>query len=207
MTAERDYMVLEAERLAAHVQRTEDRLLTLAERYSRLREELPAGGHRGNDDDRRRSKPGPRLPLRVDVLDLIEAVEDFTDRLGPLVRGTLRIGTAPVYQTRADAVWAALGVMRRGLMRVYAEDWQLGDDVSRRAWLLERRTGELFGEVSRPFPLTERCPSCAMPSLWVVPDRLVIRCGNPACAAERSVHAVIPVYVSASDLEGGPVAG
>lgn len=193
-----EWEAAEAERLAAHIERTVSRLDSLAGRYMRLRGELPAGSRRGRDSDERRAGPGPRLPLRVDVLDLVDAVEDFAGRLGPLVRGTLRLGPAPVYRHRGDMVAGILAVMGKGLGRVYSEDWQLGEDVSRGAWQLDRRTGLLFGEVSRPFPLVDVCPECGLLSLWVVPDRLVIRCGNPACGAERTVHAVLPVYVSGS---------
>ena len=134
--------------------------------------------------------------MRVDVLDLLEAVDDFAGQLGPLVRGALRLGPAPAYRDRSLLTRATLDLMGRGLGRVYAEDWQLGDDVSRRAWLLERRTGLLIGEVSRPFPLADRCAGCSLQSLWVVPDRMVIRCGNPGCGVETAVHAALPAYTT-----------
>jgi hypothetical protein len=185
----------EARALAAHIGRTVSRLESLADRYGQLRGMLgdvgqPAGG---GDEVRTPSRPGSRPPLRVDVLDLLADVERFVEELLPLVRGTLRLGPAV---GAGRSVLAGLGIMGAGLAGVYSEDPGLGDAVSSAAWKLERRAAWIFGDRSRAFALTEPCASCGMPALWVVPERMVIRCGNPACRATRPVDVVLPVHVS-----------
>jgi hypothetical protein len=132
----------------------------------------------------------------VDVLDTLGDVERFVEELLPLVRGTLRLGPGPGAAGRGVRVRAGLAVMAAGLGGVYSEDPGLGDAVSSAAWKLERRAAWIFGERSRAFALTEPCAACGMPALWVVPERMVIRCGNPACGDTRPVDVVLPVYVS-----------
>jgi hypothetical protein len=97
---------------------------------------------------------------------------------------------------RVARVRSGLLFLAASLGGVYAEDPGLGDDVSRGAWELERRAGWIFGDRSRPFALVDPCPECAVPALWVVPERMAIICGNPACRATRPVDAVLPVHVS-----------
>lgn len=188
----------EGRALAAHIGRTVSRLESLADRYRQLRGMLgdvgqPAGG---GDEVRTPSRPGSRPPLRVDVLDTLADVERFVEELLPLVRGTLRLGPEPRAAGRAVRVRSGLSVMAAGLAGVYSEDPGLGDAVSSSAWKLERRAAWIFGDRSRAFALTEPCGSCGMPALWVVPERMVIRCGNPACGATRPVDVVLPVHVS-----------
>ena len=185
----------QARALAAHIGRTVSRLESLAEKYRQLRGMLGDVGQPGGggDEVRTPSRPGSRPPLRVDVLDTLADVERFVDELLPLVRGTLRLGPAV---GAGRAVLAGLAVMGDGLGRVYSEDPGLGDAVSAVAWKLERRAAWIFGERSRAFALTEPCAACGLPALWVVPERMVIRCGNPACGDTRPVDVVLPVHVS-----------
>lgn len=189
--------------LRAHIVRTVARLESLAGRYGQLRGLLgETGGAGGPDEVRVATAAGPRLPLRVDVLDTMGDIERFLAELLPLVRGTLRLGNGAGTWTgrpdggRTERTRAGLLFLASGLAGVYAEDPGLGDDVSRRAWQLERRAGWIFGDRSRAFALTDPCEECGLPSLWVVPERMVIRCGNPACGASRPVDAVLPVHVS-----------
>jgi hypothetical protein len=185
--------------LAAHVARTAARLEALASRYAELRAMLEDGpGMRpAVDGGPVRRSSGPRVPLRVEVLDTLGEIDRFLVELLPLVRGTLRLGPLPK-RTPVRAVRARSGLLfiAGALAGVYAEDPVLGDDVARGAWQLERRAGWIFGDRSRPFALTEACGACGMPALWVVPERMLIVCGNPACRASRPVHAALPVYVS-----------
>jgi hypothetical protein len=113
--------------------------------------------------------------------------------------GQWSMGAMDGGDARTARVRAGLVFLASGLAGLYAEDPALGDDVSRVAWKLERRAGWIFGDRSRPFALAEPCPACGVPALWVVPDRMAIVCGNPACRDTRPVHAVLPVHVS-----GGP---
>ncbi|WPM94299.1 hypothetical protein VB1_CDS0050 [Arthrobacter phage Marchesin] len=87
----------------------------------------------------------------------------------------------------AGAVRPGLLLMARMLPGVYERSADLGDEISRGAWDLERRAAWAAGEVPRPFALTDRCVKCGLPSLWVVPDRMVVRCGNPACGYSEPV--------------------
>jgi hypothetical protein len=188
----------DARLLAAHIARTVGRLESLAGRYGELRNLLGGAGRvqdlsvppSGN-------APGPRLPLRVDVLDTMAEIEAYLRELVPLVRGTLRLGTnGRPPADRGRRVRAGLLFLASGLAGVYAEDPSLGDDVSRGAWQLERRAGWIFGDRSRAFALSEPCEVCGVPALWVVPERMMVRCGNPACNMQRPVDAVLPAYTS-----------
>lgn len=195
-----DWEAEQARALAAHIGRTVTRLESLALRYGQLRALLgdvrqPGGG----DEVRSPSRPGSRPPLRVDVLDTMADIDRFVTELGPLVRGTLRLGPEPRAADRGARASSVLAVMGAGLAGVYAEDPYVGDAVSRAVWKLERRAGWIFGERSRAFALSEPCRACGVPALWVVPERMVIRCGNPSCGDTRAVDAVLPVHVSGSD--------
>jgi hypothetical protein len=196
----------DARALAAHIDRTAGRLEALAGRYAELVSMLAAGGGgRTADGIVTRGPAGPRVPIRVEVLDTMGEIDAFLARFLPLVRGQLRlgIGAGQWVMTTKDGGDARVARVRSGLVflaaslgGVYAEDPALGDDVSRGAWELERRAGWIFGDRSRPFALVDPCPECAVPALWVVPERMAIICGNPACRATRPVDAVLPVHVS-----------
>jgi hypothetical protein len=200
--------VEDARLLAAHIARTAGRLEVLAERYAELRSMLAAGGGgKSADGTVARGPAGPRVPIRVEVLDTMGEIDTYLAGYLPLVRGVLRLGVgagqwAMTSRDGGDArtarVRSSLQFLARSLSPIYAEDPGLGDDVSRGAWQLERRAGWIFGDRSRPFALTEGCPSCGVPALWVVPERMAIVCGNPACRASRPVDAVLPVHVTGS---------
>jgi hypothetical protein len=198
----------DARLLAAHIARTAGRLEVLAERYAELRTMLAAGsGGKPADGMPGHGPAGPRVPIRVEVLDTMGEIDAFLAGFLPLVRGTLRLGTGAgqwsmSVQDNGDArtarVRSGLVFLANALGRVYGEDPHLGDDVSRGAWQLERRAGWIFGDRSRPFALADPCPACGVPALWVVPERMAIVCGNPACRASRPVDAVLPVHVTGS---------
>lgn len=190
----------EGRALAAHIGRTVSRLESLADRYGQLRRMLgDVGQPAGGDERRTPSRPGSRPPLRVDVLDTLGDVERFVAELLPLVRGTLRLGPEPRAAGRRVRVRDGLALMAAGLGGVYSEDPGLGDAVSSSAWKLERRAAWIFGDRSRAFALTDPCRACGLPALWVVPERMVIRCGNPACGDTRPVDVVLPVYTAGGD--------
>lgn len=193
----------QARALAAHIGRTVSRLESLADKYRQLRGLLgDVGGQGGGDEVRSPSRQGSRPPLRVDVLDALSDIERFITDLLPFVRGTLRLGPEPRAADRGARVAAGLAVMGSGLAGVYAEDPIVGDAVSSAAWKLERRAAWIFGERSRAFALSDLCRACGLPALWVVPERMVIRCGNPACGDTRPVDVVLPVHTAGGDDSG-----
>jgi hypothetical protein len=196
----------DARLLAAHIGRTAGRLEVLAERYAELRTMLAAGGGgKSADGIVARGPAGPRVPIRVEVLDTMGEIDGYLAAFLPLVRGALRLGVGAGQwvmtardggDARTARVRSSLLFLAGSLGPVYAEDPHLGDDVSRGAWQLERRAGWIFGDRSRPFALVDPCPSCGVAALWVVPERMAIVCGNPACRASRPVDAVLPVHVT-----------
>ena len=196
----------DARLLAGHIARTVGRLEVLAERYAELRSMLAAGGGgKPASETITRGPAGPRVPIRLEVLDTMGEIDAFLSGFLPLVRGVLRLGVGAGAWTmsardggdvRTARVRSGLLFLASSLAGVYAEDPTLGDDVSRRAWSLERRAGWIFGDRSRPFALTDPCPACQVPALWVVPERMAIVCGNPVCRASRPVDAVLPVHVT-----------
>jgi hypothetical protein len=202
-----DWAADQARLLQAHIRRTVGRLETLAGRYGELRGMLAAdSGGRPDTEGGSRPAAGPRMPVRVDVLDTLAEIDRFLLDWLPLVRGTLRLGSGSGLWTaetadrggdvRAARVRSGLLFLAGSLGAVYADDPGLGDDVSAGAWRLERRAGWIFGERSRPFALVEPCSACGVPALWVVPERMAIVCGNPDCGASRPVHAALSVHTS-----------
>lgn len=197
----------EVRRLAAHVDRTAARLEELAGRYVALAGHLAAGSNPGGrpagrsaDEGGSRGPAGPRVPLRLDVLDVREECALFVRDFLPRVRLAASRGVVgPVRSILSGAgdVEPGLLFMALALPRVFAADRVLGDEIAREVWDLERRAAMAAGELPRPFALTDKCEACGLPSLWVVPDRLVIRCGNPGCRWSAPVHGVsAPAYRS-----------
>jgi hypothetical protein len=185
----------ESRRLLEHIVRTSARLDSLAGRYGELRTLLiPGTGQPVDYGMPVIHSPGPGAPLRVDVLDLLEGIDVYLAYFLPLVRGTMRLG----HRTGAVSPKGGLLFLSASLGPVYAEDPVLGDDVSKGAWRLDRCAGWIFGERSRPFATPELCQDCGMQSLWVVPERMIIKCGNPACGSQRPVDAALPAHTSES---------
>lgn len=188
MDVKKQWSESEARRVEAHVKRTRERLRDLADRYIALEGHIPAGGRRGGGDEPAFHAPaGPRAPLRVEVVDVRDEVALYVRDFLPRVRLSMRLKGI----TRgAGDVRPGLLFMARMLPFVYARSAALGDEISRGAWDLERRAAWAAGEVPRPFALTDPCGGCGLHSLWVVPERMVIRCGNPACGRQESVSGV-----------------
>ncbi|AYN58454.1 hypothetical protein PBI_LUNAR_49 [Arthrobacter phage Lunar] len=198
MDVKRKWQDSEVQRVAAHVARTAGRLEVLADRYVELAGHVPAGSNPGGrpggpaaDEPGSRGPAGPRVPLRLEVIDVREEVAAFVRDYLPRVRLAMRLKGV----TRgAGDVRPGLLLMARLLPGVYDRAAALGDEISRGAWDLERRAAWAAGEVPRPFALTDLCGGCGLRSLWVVPDRMVIRCGNPACGRQEPVLGVsVPV--------------
>ncbi|URM87013.1 hypothetical protein SEA_RUCHI_45 [Arthrobacter phage Ruchi] len=207
MDVKQEWQDGQVQRLAAHVERTAGRLEELAERYVTLAGHVPAGsnpggrpGGRSADEGGSRGPAGPRVPLRLEVVDVREEVALFVRDFLPLVRIATSAGVVgPSRSVLAGAgnVVPGLLFMALALPAVFDADRGLGDEVARGAWDLVRRAALAAGEVPRPFALTEACGSCGVRSLWVVPERMVIRCGNPACGWSEPVAGVsAPVFRS-----------
>lgn len=191
----------EARRLAAHVERTAGRLESLAERYVTLLRYLVPGVSGGGADELVVHKPaGPRVPLSLDVVDLRDEVALFVRDLLPRVRLAMRL--RGVTRGAGDVV-PGLRLMRRMLPGVYARDRELGEEITRGAWDLERRACWVMGESPRPYPLADPCGACGVASLWVVPERMLIRCGNPGCGLEAPVAVSVPVHSSVTGTARG----
>ncbi|WAB09156.1 hypothetical protein SEA_EESA_46 [Arthrobacter phage Eesa] len=195
MDVKQDWQDGEVRRLAAHVERTAGRLEELAERYVALLGHLPAGGGgKAGDEGGARGPAGPRVPLRLDVVDVREEVALFVRDFLPRVRLALR---SRHVLAGAGQVVPGLLFMGLALPRVFDVDRALGDEVARAVWDLVRRAALAAGEVPRPFALTDVCGSCGVRALWVVPERMVIRCGNPGCGWSEPVAGVsAPAYRS-----------
>lgn len=194
MDVKREWVDSEARRVAAHVDRSAARLEALADRWVTLQLGLvPGVAGRDTDELVVHTPAGPRAPLRLDVVDVRQEVALFVRDFLPRVRLAMRLRGV----TRGSGdVRPGLLLMARMLPGVYARNRALGDEISRGAWDLERRAAWAAGEVPRPFALTEECGGCGLRSLWVVPARMVIRCGNPACSREEPVGPVGPAIVS-----------
>lgn len=135
---------------------------------------------------------GPRVPIRVDVVDLLRDVEVYAVRYAGLVAGTLRAGSS---NTRS--IVGALSYVADNLGPATIVDPTLTGDVESGAAKLRWRARRIVGEVSTAFPVDVTCPECGLMSLWVHPGRGIVKCGVESCAAEWSVGDVaVPVWTA-----------
>lgn len=189
----------EADRLAAHIERTTGRCELLRDRYFSIL--AMAGGEtveasRGRDEAVRSTSPAGRSLVNLDALDLAGDIEQAVIRLDPLALGALRLGMSKGRGKKRRDTWTAEKIVWLGtvLASIYAEDPTLGADVSDTIWQLDRKAARLLGEVARAFPLVEACAECDTPSLWAAPELLEVRCGNPGCRARWKISGPVPVY-------------
>lgn len=149
------------------------KLRDLAQWYNKLRFELQPGrtGERTT-----RSVPGPRLPLRVDVLDTLIEIQSDTIVWEVLLR------------TKADAETIPNGDASRSLFWV-ADALEKWPDGNRPAWLeslIETASGRhtqvkiLLGLEQRPLTARLKCPYCAH-SLVIKLDQGLLLCRNRGC--------------------------
>lgn len=163
------------------VERAVVHLDDLQVRYLGLRGIVGAGsGHGGGDVTR--NVPGPRVPVRLDVVDLARDVEVFSTRYAGLVAGALRAGRPNV-----RSIVGALSYVGEYLGPAALADPSLAGDVETKAAGLRWRARHLVGDVSAAFPVDVDCPGCGLMSLWVHPGRGVVKCGVEACGQEWSV--------------------
>lgn len=177
------------DRVRTLVLRAQVHLDDLEVRYLALGEMLTPG--RGVSAGRRTS-PGPTVPIRVDVVDLARDMEAFAVRYAGLVAGTLRAGSS---NTRSTV--AALAYVGEHLGRASIADPSLATDVESGAGKLRWRARRLVGEVAAAFPVDVDCPECGLMSLWVHPERGIVKCGVVECGSEWAVGEIaVPVWTA-----------
>lgn len=182
----------EIRRRSAHADRVAGMIGELADRWVTLRLRLvPGVAGRDTDELVVHAPAGPRVPLSLDVVDVGEEVAAFVRDFLPRVRLVMRLKGA---LKGAGDVRPGLLLMARMLPGVYERDRALGDEIATAACELHRRAAWAAGEVPRPFALTDECGACGMRSLWAVPERMVVRCGNPGCGESWPVNVPLPAH-------------
>lgn len=152
---------------------TVQQLRDLATWYPSLSEELQPGrtGERTS-----RSVPGPRLPLRVDVLDTIVDMRNDTI----LIEGEMRLTLGQEATPNGDAVRSLFWVAET------LEGWPVDN---RPEWLeafIDKTHGRhtqvkiLLGLEQRPLTARLRCPYCTQ-SLVIKLDQGLLLCRNRQC--------------------------
>lgn len=163
----------------AKAERTAGTLLVLAERYIELHGHV-APGRAGVASGP--SVAGPRIPIRVDVVDTLTAVEAFTAETASLVWGSLRMGIHSPARDRSDVVHDLRRIADL-IGRVFIDELDLGHQVARDAGKLAWRAGVALGVEQPATRLTVDCPECRLPALWWKQALGEVRCGNPDCSA------------------------
>ena len=194
-----EYEQQQARRLQAHLDRTTARCELLHGRYQSALNQTTNGTTtegRGRDEAVRRTEGHGRSPVNLSALDLAADIERVVARLYPLALGALRLGMSKGREGSRES-WTAGRLLWFGkvLGKVWAEDPELGTEISDEVWKLDRKAARVLGEVVRAFPLVEPCGSCGLPALWASPELLEVRCGNPECGTRWRVSA--PVSVAA----------
>lgn len=165
-----------AERDVRVIERAEVDLSDLGVRWIALAGMVAAGGAPG---DGARSVPGPRVPIRADVVDLQVEIARWTVRMVSLASGALRAGFSNVRSTVGG-----LGYLSSNISSIWREDPDTARDIADGAGRLRWRARRISGEVSSAFPIDVDCPECGEPALWAHPGRGLVRCGMPECGAE-----------------------
>jgi hypothetical protein len=157
---------------------TAQELRDLATWYKDLGAELEPGrtGERSS-----RSVPGPRLPVRVDVLDAILDIKTDTLMWEAELRLELNQGAVTNNDTERSLFWVADAV----------EKWptdnrtRLIEEISHSTLKRHSQVKILLGLEQRPLTARLRCPHCAK-SLVIKLDQGLLLCRNHncRCAAE-----------------------
>lgn len=185
-----------AHELGRYVAKASRVVREVGERWIELHGLVPAGSGSSSEGPSGPAHAGPRVPVRVDVIDLMRDVETFVAGMVPPVRGTLRMGLGG---TRA--VPAGVAFLADSLTGVYAQDPDLGDDIARAGFRLHHRTGVVLGIVSSAYRLEAECHECGMQSLWLEPESATVACGMPGCGGRWPLAASRLVHSSASSSQ------
>ncbi len=187
-----------ARELALYVTKAARVVREVGERWIELHGLVPAGSGGSADGPSGPAHAGPRVPVRVDVIDLMREVEAFVERFVPTVRGTLRMGLG---STRS--VPTGVAFLAESLPGVYEQDPDLGDEVARDGFRLHHRTGVVLGIVSGAYRLEAECHECGMQSLWLEPESATVACGMPGCGGRWPLSASRLVHSSATSSQVG----
>lgn len=135
-----------------------------------------------------------RPPIDVHVVDLRAEAEVLVTRYVPLAHGALRMGLGA---DRPETV-AGLWWLRDALDHLFAEDPDLAREVGEAVWSLRGRVERACGRQARPYRIMELCPACGMLTLFVSPERGVVRCTGAGCDAEWPVEYPLLAWSSES---------
>lgn len=184
--------------MKAHATVDQDSLRRAGEALERVRElyergdasKAPAGGQ---GEGIPTGPAGSRPPLRVAVLDAVRAIEEDLNRSWPDITRAVGAGrkvdaalNGLGSRTRARFGWLALhlpDVARQdpGLCARLTAEWLRGGNMVAGA----------LGERLNPFQTAGDCPTCGVPSLWLSPEMMVIRCEE--CPGEWPVEVSLEV--------------
>lgn len=152
---------------------TAQELRDLATWYKALGRELTPGrtGERTS-----RSVPGPRLPVRVDVLDAVLDIRNDTLAWEAEIRQIRGKGVTPDSDTERSLFWVADAV----------EDWpttnrtKLIEEISYSTAKRHTQVKILLGLEQRPLTARLRCPHCTK-NLVIKLDQGLLLCRNHNC--------------------------
>jgi hypothetical protein len=180
------YSSLRADEHARWVRATGDACLELAERHVELHGLIPGGSAQGEDGGGSRAPSASRPPLRLDVVDLVAAIDRVVLRRVALCRGALRLGIGKQGPTTRGLWWLA-----RAVGPVYDADPETARETARVVWRMHRAAGEILGINPRAFRIAEPCPDCGQMTLWADPGTWRVACGAVGCAFKVPVNSPI----------------
>ncbi len=157
---------------------TAQELRDIANWYRQLGVELEPGR---SGERTTRSVPGPRLPVRVDVLDAVLGIRNDTLAWEAELRLEKGLGAAPNSDTVRSLLWVA------NLIEGWSESnrTKLISEIGYLATKRHTQVKILLGLEQRPLTARLRCPYCAK-SLVIKLDQGLLLCRNRhcRCAAE-----------------------
>lgn len=171
-----------SERDARAIEKAEVHLGDLADRWVRLQSMVAAGG---TGESVGRSMPGPRVPVRADVIDLQGEIAAWAARMASLAAGALRAGGSNICSTVGRLVY-----IQSNISSIWVEDPATGREIADGAGRLRWKCRFAAGEVARAFPIDVECPECGCMALWAHPGLGLVRCGMQECGAEWMAEAM-----------------
>lgn len=118
------------------------------------------------------------VPVALDVLDLIAAVDAVVDELVPLARGAMRLGPRPPRPGRPRIVRTVSGLrfLRDGIRHVWEADPGTGEVIVDRLEEVRARVAGRTREGVPTYRSVRPCEGCGSVSVVVYPARGVSRC-------------------------------
>jgi hypothetical protein len=183
--------------LDAWLKRTTETTIGLGRRYAELASFVPATPQPGEGGGGK--AVNPTIPIRPDVIDLMQSIREAARRYSDLVRGTLRTGPEWTGPLAGPIVASRLRFVGLTLPRLVTVDPELSEELSIKMWDLARHANSIVvgaPSAPKPFRLDEKCPNCGFASLWFDPRSWRIGCGMPPCGAVFPIDA--PVLAASS---------